>query len=210
MASESKDIVVSIHTPMPSGYKFLPKGDPYKTLNCRKKARAEGHDVYVVHNPKHQQIGIRVPAAIYDRVQEKAEQIRKSRADSVQRKDKQMETDFRNSILSQYPKIPASDLEEVVEHATMKYSGKVGRTGNLALNEKTQLAVRAHIRHNYTDYDALLENNMPRHKARSQNLEKARDIAKEWGETVKEGECMDEYPKEIPDIEKENEPETQL
>ncbi|KAI0139559.1 hypothetical protein F4776DRAFT_662512 [Hypoxylon sp. NC0597] len=202
MASENKDIVVSIHTPIPTGYKFLPRGDPYMTLNCRKKARAEGYDVYVVRNRKHQQIGIRVPAAIHDRVQEKAEQTRKSRADAVQRKDKRVETNFRNSILSQYPKIPTSDLENVVKHATMKYSGRVGRTSKLALNEKTQLAVRAHVRHNHTDYDALLKNKMSKRKARSQILKKACDITKEWGETMKKGKCVDEYPKEIPDIEK--------
>ncbi|OTA77268.1 hypothetical protein M434DRAFT_63888, partial [Hypoxylon sp. CO27-5] len=181
MASENKDVVVSIDTPIPHGYKFLPKGDPHKTLNCRKKARAEGHIVYVVHNPKHQQIGIRIPAAIHDRVQEKSEPTQQSQAKAVQRKDKKMEAEFRGSVRSQFPQIPASDLERVVKHTLTKNSGRVGRTTKLPLNQKAELAVCAHIRHRHTDYENLLANKVPRNDAREQIFEKVKKVAKEWG-----------------------------
>ncbi|TET41603.1 MAG: DUF2293 domain-containing protein [Dehalococcoidia bacterium] len=41
--------------------------------------------------------------------------------------------------------------------ATDVGSGRVGRTGKLPLEEKAELAVRAFIRHNFTDYDERLD-----------------------------------------------------
>lgn len=40
--------------------------------------------------------------------------------------------------------------------ACQKLSGRVGRTSRLSLEEKAALAVRAYIRHRYTDYESNL------------------------------------------------------
>ncbi|KAI0835802.1 hypothetical protein F5Y06DRAFT_275441 [Hypoxylon sp. FL0890] len=202
MASTPKDIVVTDHTPMPRRYIFLPKGDPYKTMNCRKKARAEGHEVYIVHDSKNRQLGIRVPISVYDSVQEKYEQTRKSRAEAVQKKDKKIEADLRTSIMSQFPKMPVSELPALLKHALMKHSGKVGRTGTLDLAKKANLAVRAHIRHRHTDYHKLLADKISRGDARVQISKKVDDIAVEWGYKSKPGKWKDERSGDIPDIEK--------
>lgn len=45
---------------------------------------------------------------------------------------------------------------ETAEHACEKHSKRVGRTAMRAFDQKVELAVRAHIRHNYTDYDKRL------------------------------------------------------
>ncbi|KAI1407401.1 hypothetical protein F5Y13DRAFT_206441 [Hypoxylon sp. FL1857] len=201
MVSPAKAIVVSIDTPMPRRYMFLRKGDTYKTLNCRKKAHAEGHDVYIVHDSKNRRIGIRVPLAIYDSVQEKYKQTRESRAAAVHKRDKKMEVDFRNSVLRQFPLIPASSLLEVVRHATKKHSGRVARTGKLDLAKKAQLAVRAHIRHRHTDYDDLLAKKASRDEARGQIFKTVHDIAIIWGWTPVTGKWAAESPEEIPDRE---------
>ncbi|KAI1138466.1 hypothetical protein F5Y05DRAFT_40625 [Hypoxylon sp. FL0543] len=201
MASTTGDTVVSIDTPMPRGYTFLPKGNAYKTLNCRKKARAEGHEVYVVHDSKHRQMGIRVPRAIYHRVQEMHRETRESRAQAVEKKDKKMEAGFQGSILSQFPKIPKSELREILRHALRKHSGRVGRTGKLDLDEKAQLAVRARIRHHHTDYDKLLADKVSKDLARKQILKKVHDIAVEWGWASKAGKWKGEWPGETPSSE---------
>ncbi|KAI2463830.1 hypothetical protein F4781DRAFT_104596 [Annulohypoxylon bovei var. microspora] len=185
MTTTSEDIVVSITTPMPHRYIYVPKGSPYKTLNCRKKTREEGHPVYVVQNAKGQQMGIRVPIAIFERVQEKFEETQESRAQAVKKRDKKMETDFTKSILSQFPQIPTAEVPDIVKQAMKKHSGRVGRTGMLDIVEKVQLGVRAHIRHKYTDYEKLLNNNVSRDEARAQIHEKVDKIVLEWGGTPK-------------------------
>ncbi|KAI1206349.1 uncharacterized protein F4807DRAFT_470298 [Annulohypoxylon truncatum] len=186
MASVRKDIVVSITTPMPHRYIYVPRGSPYKTLNCRKKAREEGYDVYVVNDAKGRQMGIRVPITIFERVQEKFEETEVSRAKAMKRRDEKMNTEFSNSVLAQFPKIPTEEVPNIVEQAMKKHSGRVGRTGTLDISEKAQLGVRAYIRHKYTDYDELLKNNVSREDARAQIYEKVDKMVLEWGGSLKE------------------------
>lgn len=175
------DTMVSIYTSLPRRYIFVPKGNAYITANCRKQTRVEGKKVYIVCNSKHQPVGIRVPYAIYESVLEKHNETQESRAKAVERRDNKVKEDFRSSIVSQFPKIPEKDLTQVVEHATRKYSRRVGRTGKLDLAEKAQLAVRAHIRHRHTHYDKMLTDGTSRDDARSRIFGKVDVAAKEWG-----------------------------
>ncbi|KAI1396504.1 hypothetical protein F4819DRAFT_475171 [Hypoxylon fuscum] len=92
-----------------------------------------------------------------------------------------MEDDFQNSILSQFPHIPAQELSDVVKHTMRKFSKRVGRTGKLDIAEKAQLAVRAHIRHCHTNYDKILQGGTTKHLARGQILDKIDDMARKWG-----------------------------
>lgn len=62
----------------------------------------------------------------------------------------------RAAIKELFPKIPDDDLTEIVNHAWMDGSGRVGTQEHLDLPRRVQLAVIARIRHNYTDYDRLL------------------------------------------------------
>ncbi|KAI1097788.1 hypothetical protein F4804DRAFT_151555 [Jackrogersella minutella] len=185
MSSQAKDIDVSVSTPMPHRYIFVPKGNPYKTLNCRKKTHAEGQPVYVVYNNKHRQLGIRVPLTIFEAVQEKYEETRESRAEATKKRDGKTESEFHLHVLSQFPHIPESEIPAIVKQATKKHSGRVGRTGKLDIASKVQLAVRAHIRHNHTDYDSLLDSKVPREAARDQVAGQVNATASKWGYTPK-------------------------
>jgi hypothetical protein len=65
---------------------------------------------------------------------------------------------FARAISDQFPAIPAGVETQIAEHACLKHSGRVGRSA--AAKEFSAdaifLAVQAHVRHRYTDYDKLL------------------------------------------------------
>lgn len=56
-----------------------------------------------------------------------------------------------------FPKIPAEDLASIVNHAFEEGTNRVGNATELSLPRRVQLAVVAHIRHVYTEYDKLLK-----------------------------------------------------
>jgi hypothetical protein len=73
-----------------------------------------------------------------------------------QEKEGEYKTKFREEVLRLYPAIPKDDLDGVVELATEVGSGRVGRSQKLSLTDKVELAVRARIRHMYTEYEEKL------------------------------------------------------
>ncbi|WPG99498.1 Hypothetical protein R9X50_00231300 [Acrodontium crateriforme] len=62
----------------------------------------------------------------------------------------------RGAIKELFPRIPAEDLNDIVERAWEEGSSRVGTSTDLELSRRVQLAVVARIRHTYTDYDKLL------------------------------------------------------
>ncbi|RMZ72720.1 Coiled-coil domain-containing 25 [Pyrenophora seminiperda CCB06] len=60
------------------------------------------------------------------------------------------------AVREMFPKIPEADLQAIVDHAFAEGTNRVGNAKELTLARKVQLAVVAHIRHMYTDYDKLL------------------------------------------------------
>lgn len=65
-------------------------------------------------------------------------------------------TEARDTIRDLFPNIPDNDLNQIIKTAFQKGQGKVGTANELSLIRRGQLAVVAHIRHVYTDYDKLL------------------------------------------------------
>ena len=62
---------------------------------------------------------------------------------------------LRQRILDIYPKIPKFDREAIIDLADKKNKKKLA--SNIAhMDRAIQLSLIAHIRHTYTDYDALL------------------------------------------------------
>ena len=57
--------------------------------------------------------------------------------------------------MQQFPRISRDSAEEILEHGFLKGSGRVGRSTTLDEELKIELAVNAHIRHRFTDYDSL-------------------------------------------------------
>jgi hypothetical protein len=67
-----------------------------------------------------------------------------------------------------YPWGPGGEETRIAEHACEKSSGRVGRTAAAKSfdDESIDLAVIAHVRHNYTEYDRLLARGWDRIDAR--------------------------------------------
>ncbi|KAL5118131.1 hypothetical protein ACEQ8H_003966 [Pleosporales sp. CAS-2024a] len=64
---------------------------------------------------------------------------------------------IRGAVREMFPKIPEADLDSIVTHAFEEGTNRVGNAKELSLARKVQLAVVAHIRHVYTDYDKILK-----------------------------------------------------
>jgi hypothetical protein len=72
---------------------------------------------------------------------------------ATQRGDKEQ---TRGAVREMFPKIPEVDLHAIINHAFEQGTNRVGNA-DLPLARRVQLAVVAHIRHVYTDYDKLLK-----------------------------------------------------
>ncbi|KAE8379463.1 hypothetical protein BDV26DRAFT_280321 [Aspergillus bertholletiae] len=66
-------------------------------------------------------------------------------------------TEARDVLKDLFPNIPDNDLNQIIKTAFQKGQRKVGTAVELPLARRAQLAVVAHIRHVYTDYDRLLK-----------------------------------------------------
>ena len=77
--------------------------------------------------------------------------------------------------------MPVHDVEEVLRHAFLKGSRRVGRSGMVKSEEKkVVLAVEAHIRHVHTQYESLLETGVDREEARVAVWDLVRSIKATW------------------------------
>lgn len=182
MAPGSNEPIVSGNSPMPHGYCFVPKGNIYVTRNCRKLTHEAQRILYLVDGQGNQHLGIRCPIHIFTSVTAMEEATRSQRAVNVQRRDDAVASEFRRTITEIFPRIPSAETSKIVERAVKKHSGRVGRAGNLDIRKKVRLAVRAHIRHQHTDYDKLLRQGMARGKARTTVNSKITEKATSWGE----------------------------
>jgi hypothetical protein len=89
---------------------------------------------------------------------------------------------FAKAIIEQFPGCPREDAQEIAGHACQKYSGRVGRS--VAAKQfdpaAVRLAVIAHIRHKYTEYDRLLARYNDRQEARSEVRGMIEEILEKW------------------------------
>ncbi|KAF2838842.1 hypothetical protein M501DRAFT_934488 [Patellaria atrata CBS 101060] len=65
--------------------------------------------------------------------------------------------EIRAAIKDLFPKIPDRDVTSILNHAFRQGTKRVGNAKELTLPRRIQLAVLAHIRHVYTDYDKVLK-----------------------------------------------------
>ncbi|RFU78536.1 hypothetical protein TARUN_3687 [Trichoderma arundinaceum] len=176
----SREPTVSQETPMPKGYGFLRKGNPFMTALCRRKTHDAKKTLYVVM--KHgKQEGLRAPKWILHQVFSEEKATRERRRGAVQKRDAATEDAFEKAIRKLFSKIPKQDLATILKRTLRKRSGRVGRTGKLDLEKKAYLAVQAHIRHCHTDYDKLTKATQDRDAARRAIREKVSKLLVEWG-----------------------------
>lgn len=181
MGGDEDEPEARFHDPMPPGYVFVPKGDVYVTKNCRKETHAAGQNVYVVVNKRRKPIGLRCPASIVKAVQDSDQATAAKRAEAVQKRDAAIEGDFEQALKRLFPNTPKESIPRIVSHAVKKRSRRVGRSGTVQLDDKVKLAVRAHIRHQHTEYEQLLRQGTSREEARRQVWSKLNEVARLWG-----------------------------
>ncbi|CAK7566013.1 MAG: hypothetical protein SEPTF4163_003944 [Sporothrix epigloea] len=151
-------------TPMPRAYTFVRKGNVYITAHCRRAAQAEGRVVYTVVQDlsKRTILGLRCPQHIVTAVRAAEQASRATRHAATDKRDAALAENFRVALLARYPAVPADNVPRIVQHAMQKHLRRVARTGTLDLDKRVQLAVRAHIRHRWTNYEALLRERVDR------------------------------------------------
>jgi hypothetical protein len=122
-----------------------------------------------------------VPKDVCRRVLAEAEQTAEKRRETVRRKDDRDRAKAKAVLRKCYPKMPLSDLKKVLSHAFMKGSGRVGRTNGQSIERRASLAVGAHIRHNYTAYDDMLNGGeVNREQARNHVWKTVKDVKLGW------------------------------
>ncbi|KAK5954715.1 hypothetical protein OHC33_004439 [Knufia fluminis] len=165
---------------LPNEYALVRKGNVYITKNCRKLTQEAGQTVYTIQSATKTSIGIAVPTSIYAQVQKLNDETSADRAAAVAKKDATVKDAFEVELLRLFPKAPIANVDLIVRHTLKKRSGRVGRTTKLDLDKVVILAVRAHIRHKLTEYDALLRSGVDREQARKDVQRTIDDVAREW------------------------------
>ncbi|KAJ5160622.1 uncharacterized protein N7482_007626 [Penicillium canariense] len=185
--------VICFEAQAPSGYTFIPAGNPLLTTACKERCRKDGLQVYAVSTTPHMRthnlsqhvhrIGYHFPSTVVAAACSelglyltsagkavpfhtlgslKEQPPANSEVDQIT-----INTEARDAIRDLFPNIPDNDLNQIIKTAFQKGQRKVGTASELPLARRAQLAVVAHIRHLYTDYDRLLKQKSF-HEARSE------------------------------------------
>ena len=128
------------------------------------------------------------PQDVFDIVTQNAAATAEKRAQTVATKDKR---DYRQNLdllREMFPRMPPKTMEEILAHGFQKGSGRVGRVTRLDEEKRIRLAVNAHIRHRFTDYEIHLKarrkigngNFNPRTEARQRVIGQVTRIAESW------------------------------
>jgi hypothetical protein len=108
--------------------------------------------------------------------------IRERAAVARQDGDREFVSEFAAAILQRHPGCPMDEARRIAEHAGCRSSGRVGRSaaGRALEGSAVDLAVRAHIRHEHTNYDELLMKGTERLVARGVVREGIERVLGKW------------------------------
>jgi hypothetical protein len=86
------------------------------------------------------------------------------------------------SIRELFPGAPRREVDDIARHATVRNSGRVGRTAAAKEfdEDALTLAVKAAIRHRHTKYDELLMKGYDRQDARHAVRDKVEEVLDRW------------------------------
>ena len=112
---------------------------------------------------------------------QRAKQRQRSAARSA-RFDAKLVEEMAELILTNYPSCPTSEAKQIATHTAERGSGRVGRSaaGRALSPDAINLAVRAWIRHQHTNYDSLLMQGVERQLARQQIADAVNSKTQEW------------------------------
>ncbi|MDX2541207.1 DUF2293 domain-containing protein [Streptomyces sp. WI04-05B] len=169
---------------------FLPRGDTALTRRSREES---GLWAVVVRfnrrKGRYERQGVLVEEAGLARAEVRcladAEARRRRRVRDARRRDAadlRFAEAFAREILRLFPGCPTDRAEAVAAHASVRGSGRVGRSAaGRALSEGAVVsAVVASVRHVDTPYDALLMSGVARHEARRRTTGAVEARLREW------------------------------
>ena len=189
---------------VPKTYDYLPAGDGALTRAVRGViGRKRLFVVMRKVNKRYpsRQVGLWAPSTLIAAERERLAALRTG--DHEQRLAKQRErkqerdiTAFGEAIRQRFPGCPDEEALVIATHACEVGSGRVGRSNTA--EDPVRAAVVAHIRHEHTDYDALLDSHIEgwmsydeRREARFRVREKVRegidDILRQWQQAAEAG-----------------------
>ncbi|KGO65134.1 protein of unknown function DUF2293 [Penicillium italicum] len=176
--------VICFEAQAPSGYTFIPAGNPQLTTTCKERCRDEGLQIHAVSTTPHHRhhnlsqhvhrIGYHFPSTVVAAVCSELgfyltstgktvpSTFPTDRIENPTQADSEisqitLNTEARDALKDLFPNIPDKDLNQIIKTAFQKGQKKVGTATELPLARRAQLAVVAHVRHVYTDYDRLLK-----------------------------------------------------
>jgi hypothetical protein len=169
---------------------FLPRGDTALTRRSREESALS---VVVVRfnrrRSRYERQGVLVEEDALARAEARCladgEARRRRRARDARRRaqeDVRFTAAFAAEILRLFPGCPAERARAIAAHASVRGSGRVGRTAaGRALTEGAVVsAVVAGVRHVDTPYDQLLMSGVPRYEARRRIARTVEAVLRDW------------------------------
>jgi hypothetical protein len=169
---------------------FLPAGDAALTRRAVKYSKLRAVVVrFSRARKRYERQGMLVEQLALERAEQECladvDAREAARARAAERRtgiDEEYVRKFEQHIGDLFPACPLPDRRSIAERACEKHSGRVGRTA--AAKEfhpdAIELAVRAHVRHQYTQYDELWGQGMDRREARSIVGPEVDDTLQRW------------------------------
>lgn len=169
---------------------FLPSGDAALSRRARKHSQLSAVVVrFSRPRKRYERQGLLVTSDALARAEAECEADAPERAArravaAVERvaEDAEFVGEMTNAILVQFPGCPPDEARQIATHAGERGSGRVGRSaaGRAFDTRAIELAVRAHIRHGHTNYDALLMRGVARLDAREQIRDRIEEVVHGW------------------------------
>jgi len=169
---------------------FLPRGDAAITRRSTKYSKLWAVVVEWSRSRKrYERQGVlaepeAIERALAESEADSDERAKRREREAVRREslDRKYVAEFAQAIREQFPGIPSGADIKIAEHACLRHSGRVGRSAAAKSFEPDAvfLAVRAHVRHAYTDYDDLLFKYDNRQLARDRVRDKIETVLDEW------------------------------
>lgn len=156
---------------------FLPRGDAALTRRASKHSTLRAVVVRFSRSRKrYEREGILVEEAAVERAEAECladadarERARERAAERRAEEDAAYIASFVERLGELYPGCPPTERRAIASHACRIHSGRVGRSAAAKRLEApaVDLAVRAHVRHVHTEYDALMAQGVARAEARA-------------------------------------------
>lgn len=172
---------------------WLPRGDAALTRRARRASRLSAVVVrFSRTRQRYERQGLLVEEVALARAEQACLDDAEARARARERAaarrailDERYVAAFAEAVRAQYPGCPPDEAQEIAERACVKHSGRVGRSAAARRLEAdaVTLAVRAHVRHNHTNYDLLLAEGRERLEARDAVADDVNEILDHWSAT---------------------------